>query len=80
MTCEVVRTYLSEFMDGALPEGLLADIHEHFDGCLSCRDVHDTLSAAGGFYSASGVRRVPENYRESLRRRLEDAAEREVDA
>jgi len=72
MTCEVVRTYLSDFIDVALPPGILADVREHVGGCLSCADLYDTLLAAEDFYSAAKGREVPEQYRLSLRGRLEE--------
>ncbi|MDQ3804989.1 MAG: zf-HC2 domain-containing protein [Acidobacteriota bacterium] len=72
VTCEVVRTYLSDFMDEELPAGILADIHEHLGDCLSCADLYDTLLAAEGFYGAAQGREVPERHRHSLNRRLED--------
>ncbi len=72
MTCEVVRTYLSDFMDEALPAGILADIREHVGDCLSCADLYDTLLAAEDFYSAAKGREVPERFRESLTKRLEE--------
>ena len=72
MTCEVVRTYLSDFIDEALPPGILADIREHLWGCPSCAELYETLLAAEGFYSAAKAREVPEQYRQSLQRRLEE--------
>ena len=72
MTCEVVRTYMSDFIDEALPAGILADIREHVDDCLACADIYDTLLAAEDFYSAAKGRDVPEHFRESLKRRLEE--------
>ncbi len=74
MTCDVVRTYLSDFIDEALPAGLLADIREHLGDCLSCEALYDTLAAAEDFYSAAKVREVPEQYRRSLNKRLEELA------
>ena len=72
MTCEVVRTYLSDFIDEALPAGLLAGIREHIGDCLSCEDLYDTLVAAEGFYGAANRQEVPEHYRQSLKRRMEE--------
>ena len=72
MTCEVVRTYLSAYMDEALPEGTMTDIREHIEGCDSCANIYNTLRAADRFYSAAVEREVPEEYRESLRVRMED--------
>jgi hypothetical protein len=59
-------------MDEALPKGVLADIREHIDDCLSCGDSYDTIVAAEQFYSAAKERDVPEMYRASLRARLEE--------
>ena len=72
MTCEVVRTYLSDFIDEALPAGILADIREHVGDCLACANLYDTLLAAEDFYSAAKGRVVPEHFRQSLKRRLEE--------
>ena len=72
MTCGVVMTYLSDFIDEALPSGILADIREHVGDCLSCKDLYDTLQAAEGFYSAGQGREVPEQYRQSLQKRMEE--------
>lgn len=73
MTCEMVRKSLSEFMDGALSADTLADIRVHIEGCLSCGNLYNTLLAAEGFYSAAKQHEVPEEYRERLRHRLEEA-------
>jgi hypothetical protein len=59
-------------MDEALPKGVLADIREHIDDCLSCGDLYDTLVASAQFYSAAKECDVPEMYRASLRSRLEE--------
>lgn len=72
MTCEVVRTYLSAYMDEALPRGVMADIREHIEGCDSCANIYGTLEAADRFYSAAAGREVPEEYREHLRERMEE--------
>ena len=71
MTCEIVRTYLSDFIDEALPPGILADIREHVGDCLACADLYDTLLAAEGVYGAAEGLEAPEQFRESLKRRLE---------
>ena len=72
MTCEVVRTYLSDFIDEALPAGILADIREHIADCLSCEELRDALLAAENFYGAGAGREAPGQRRRSLNRRLED--------
>ena len=77
MTCEVVRTYLSAFMDEALPKGIMADIREHVEGCDSCASIYGTLAAADRFYGAAAGREVPEEYRESLRERMEEMVSNE---
>ena len=70
MTCEVVRTYLSAFMDEALPAGIMADIREHFAGCESCDELYLTMRSADRFYGAAPGREVPHSYRDSLRERM----------
>lgn len=72
MTCEVVRAYLSDFIDKALPEETLSDIRGHIESCDFCYDLYDTLYAAERFYSAAAGRDVPEGFRETLRERMED--------
>jgi predicted anti-sigma-YlaC factor YlaD len=72
MTCEVVRTYLSDFLDEALPAWILADVREHVGDYLSCAGLYDTLLAAEDFYSAAKGRELPEQFRESLTKRLEE--------
>lgn len=59
MTCEVVRTYLSDFIDEALPAGLSADIREHIEDCLSCEDLYETLLAAENFRGTGAGREAP---------------------
>lgn len=72
MTCEVVRTYLSEFMDEGLPAATMEDIRAHFEGCDFCRELYDELRATDRFYSAVADRAVPEGFRASLRERMEE--------
>ena len=72
MTCEVARTYMSDFIDEALPAGILADVRGHVADCLACADLYDTLLAAEDFYSAAKGREVPGHFRESLKKRLEE--------
>jgi predicted anti-sigma-YlaC factor YlaD len=72
MTCETVRSSLSEFMDGAVSECALADIRAHVEDCLSCGNLYHTLLAAEGFYSAAKKHDVSEEYRDHLRARLEE--------
>jgi predicted anti-sigma-YlaC factor YlaD len=71
MTCEVVRAYLSEFMDEGLPAATMEDIRAHFERCDYCREFYEELHTADRFYSAVADREVPEGYRASLRERLE---------
>ena len=73
MTCEVVRTQLSSFMDGALPGGTMADVWKHINRCRSCHELYDALYVADEFYSAVATRAVPEEYRKSLRARMDEA-------
>ena len=70
MTCEIVRTKLSAFIDSALPENELREINEHLEECGFCSEVYDGLRAADDFYSAAVEKEVPEDYRESLRERM----------
>jgi hypothetical protein len=71
MTCELVRTHLSAFMDAALPGSTMADVWKHIEICRTCHEVYDTLCLADRFYSAATTLDVPEDYRRSLRVRME---------
>ena len=73
MTCEVVRTHLSGFMDGALPGDTMAEVWTHLNRCRSCHELYDALYVADEFYSSVRTQHVPEDYRESLRTRLQAA-------
>jgi predicted anti-sigma-YlaC factor YlaD len=72
MTCEVVRTHLSSFMDGALPGGTMADVWKHMNECHSCHELYEALYRADQFYSAVATCAVPQEYRDSLRARMEE--------
>jgi predicted anti-sigma-YlaC factor YlaD len=78
MTCELVRTHLSAFIDAALPGSTMADVWKHVERCRSCHELYDTLCLADRFYSAPITRDVPEDYRESLRKGMEDASQNET--
>jgi hypothetical protein len=45
MNCEKCHELLSDFLDGALPDGERARLGRHLEECLSCADVRDELSA-----------------------------------
>jgi predicted anti-sigma-YlaC factor YlaD len=73
MTCEVVKTYLSAFMDGALPGNTMAEVWAHLNRCGSCHELYDALYVADEFYSTVTTQNVPDGYRDSLRARLMEA-------
>ena len=72
MKCELVRTNLSAFMDAALPGSTMADVWTHINSCRSCSEVYDALFVADQFFSAVMTRKVPSEYRDSLRVRMEE--------
>ena len=80
MTCELVRTHLSAFMDGALSRSTMAEVWKHIDHCGSCNGLYDALYFADEFYSSVRTQDVPEEYRDSLRARLEEALGNETSA
>ena len=73
MTCELVRTHLSAFMDVALPRSTMAEVWTHINHCGSCHGLYDALYFADEFYSSVRTQDVPQEYRDSLRARLEEA-------
>lgn len=74
MTCELVRTNLSAFVDEALPEETMTEINRHLADCQSCDEIYAGLRAADRFFGASAEKEVPEDYRESLRERMTELA------
>jgi predicted anti-sigma-YlaC factor YlaD len=78
MTCEVVRTQLSGFIDKALTEAVVAEVREHIGQCRSCRETYGALYSADEFYSAVTKQKVPDDYRNSLRRRLNESVAAET--
>ena len=72
MNCQVVRTYLSAFMDAALPGSKMADIWKHINSCHSCYEVYDTQFVTEQFFSGVITENVPAEYRHSLRARMEE--------
>ena len=73
MTCEVVRTQLSAFMDAALTRAAMTEVRAHIDRCRSCRETYAALYGADEFYSAVTNQDVPSEYRISLRDRLDES-------
>ncbi|HEX7294949.1 MAG TPA: zf-HC2 domain-containing protein [Pyrinomonadaceae bacterium] len=80
MTCEVVRTHLSAFMDGALPGRTMAEVWTHINHCVSCHELYNALYTADEFYSSVHTQDVPQKYRDSLRARLRNALAHEASA
>ncbi len=80
MTCEVVRSHLSSLMDAALPGTTMADVWQHIDHCRACHELYDALYVADEFYSAVATCAVPEEYRDSLRARMDKVVEEETSA
>jgi anti-sigma factor RsiW len=74
MTCELVRTNLSAFIDEALPEKEMREIYSHLEDCASCDEIYAELRAADRFFGAGAEKEVPADYRESLRERLTELA------
>ena len=73
MTCEVVRTQLSAFMDKALTGAAMAEVRAHIERCRSCRETYAALYGADEFYSAVTNQDAPDAYRNSLRGRLDES-------
>ena len=74
MTCELVRTNLSDFIDEALPEETMKEIYRHLEDCQSCDEIYAGLRAADCFFGAAAEKEVPADYRESLRERMGELA------
>jgi predicted anti-sigma-YlaC factor YlaD len=72
MSCQLVRTYLSAFMDAALPGSKMAHIWKHINSCSSCYEVYDALFVADQFFSGVMTENVPAVYRHSLRARMDE--------
>lgn len=72
MTCEVVRAYLPELIDGSLPDDTAADSHKHIMNCDSCAELYYTLRAANPSSGAEAGHESSEELRESAQERLED--------
>jgi hypothetical protein len=67
-------------MDGALPGGTMADVWKHINRCRSCHGLYDALYLADEFYSAVATQAVPDEYRDSLRARMDEVVRDETSA
>lgn len=66
ISCETLEGLLPEFMDGDLPEDVLADALDHVATCDSCRIVVDELHKVGELYREHGRLQLPDETRKRI--------------
>ena len=67
MTCQIVRTHLSAYLDEALSDETMTGIRDHINSCDSCAGIYGTLLAAERS-STVGDRTAKINHRSPYRR------------
>ncbi len=73
MSCEEVVRLLSDYIDGALPAGLRAQVEDHLATCHGCHVVLDTTQCTILLYRASRSRALQGERRRLLLEKLERA-------
>lgn len=71
MKCKQVVRELSEYLDGALEAGVLAEVQRHLEHCEDCRLVVDTTRKTIQLYCDSQPAPLDEDVRTRLHRALE---------
>jgi len=69
--CQSMLASLSDFIDGALKDGVCREIERHLAECPDCRVVIDTLKKTIYLYHSSSQIDIPPGIRERLFRRLD---------
>ena len=70
LTCEDLLTYLSDYLDGALPAELTAVAEEHLATCPNCRIVLDSTQQTLALYHQQYRRTIPLDTRRHLHAQL----------
>jgi anti-sigma factor RsiW len=72
MTCRDLIDILDEYLDGALPDDLRADLEGHLADCAPCRAYLSTYRKTREIGTAAASVEMPDEMRARLRRFLSD--------
>lgn len=72
MTCRDVIEVLADFVDGAMPAALAAELERHLQGCDPCRAYLATYRKARALGTVAGRIEMPAEMQARLRRFLAD--------
>lgn len=70
VSCEELLRRLTDFGDGALPEGLCDELRRHLAGCGPCAELQEDLAALARLCRECPPPRLPEGLRRRLRERI----------
>lgn len=80
MDCEMLLTYLSDYIDRELNDDLIAEAREHLATCRNCRVVLDSTQQMIFLYRQQGQRKIPAERRQKLFSQLEAAFSKKSDS
>jgi len=72
MTCRDVIEVLADFVDGAMPAALAAELQRHLQGCEPCRAYLATYRKMRALGTVAGRIEMPAEMQARLRRFLAD--------
>ena len=70
MTCRDVIEVLADYVDGALPPDLVAELEQHLEGCEPCRAYLATYRRTRALGAEANRLEMPAEMRDRLRRFL----------
>jgi anti-sigma factor RsiW len=70
MTCHDLIDVLADYLDGALPPDLVAELERHLEDCEPCRAYLATYRKTRALGAEAGRLEMPAEMRERLRRFL----------
>lgn len=62
MNCKKVLSCLQAYVDGEVPAGLMREMDEHLDACLSCRGWVERIRTVGSILDSLSVPPLPEGF------------------
>jgi len=75
--CKDVVRELSNYLDGALDPGFLAELERHLEQCQNCRLVVDTTKKTIQLFCNSEPAPLPDEVRQRLHRALDQKLRRQ---
>lgn len=76
MTCRQTIELLADYIDGAMPHEVAAELERHLAGCEPCRAYLATYRKTRALGAAAGRMEMPAEMRARLRRFLTDQLRR----